>query len=180
MKPAKIALTLVLVAFVLACDSPTALEPHFSMNAAAVPDGMVPIQIREAVFNLAPGDAIPVMCDPGAAGVFLPNYHMATGVASHLGRVSTVVVISGCTLDLATGVVSMNGTTGRTAANGDVLLGTWTGTLAGSALTLDVTFTGGSGRFQNAAGWAGGGGQVDVANGTGEWTLTGRINPPGR
>jgi hypothetical protein len=169
---------LLFAALVVACDSATAPDPQLSMNAAAAADGLVPIRIQETAFT-AP-DAMAVVCEPAAAGVALPDRLLARGVASHLGQVSSVITGASCVVDLTSGVVAIAGTAERTAANGDLLLATWAGTLAGGTLTLDITFTGGTGRFRNATGWAHGSGYMDASTGTGAWTAAGRISAPGR
>jgi len=158
----------------------TAIEPAGPYAGAAVvlPDGMVPFTVREAAWT--PGDALPVLCEPAAAGVVLPDRLLATGTASHLGVVNSVVLGESCAVDLGTGTVTMGGTAVHTAANGDQLFATWTGTLVGPALTLNITFTGGTGRFEGATGSAVGPGSMDPATGRAEWQASGRITPPGR
>ncbi len=165
---------------VAACDGTTATDPQLSKSAspakapATVDDVMVPYFER---LSSAPApDALPVVCEPAFAGVILPNSLVAAGVATHLGKVTGTITGTSCAVDVS-GIVSIGGLAQRIAANGDVLDATWTGTIAGGALTLSVTFTGGSGRFQNASGWATGEGTVDPS-GVSEWTLTGRITPP--
>jgi hypothetical protein len=148
------------------------------MDAAVVPDGMVPIHLRETAYT--PADAVLVVCEPAFAGVALPDRLSASGVSSHLGKISSIITHSACGVDLSTGIVSLNGTATHTAASGDLLLETWSGTFAGTVLTLDVTFTGGTGRFQNATGWGTLQGNIDPVAGTGYWTLRGRISSPGR
>lgn len=161
-----------------ACDRTTATDPQLSQSASLaelpISDGMVPY--REHMSGAPAADALLVGCEPVAAGVALPDRLITVGVATHLGRVTGVVTGTWCALD-ASGVVSIEGSALRTTASGDVLEATWTGTIAGDVLTLDVTFTGGSGRFQNATGWAVGGGTIDPS-GASEWTLTGRITSP--
>lgn len=176
MNARKMSLALVLAAAVVACDDATAPDPHSFTDAAGAPDGMVPFFARETAYT--PADAVAVVCEPAWVGVALPNRLVATGVASHMGSVESVVAGEWCTVDLGTGVVSTAGTAVHTAAGGDVLYATWTGTIEGAALTLNVTFAGGTGRFAHATGQATGGGTLDAATGTGEWTMTGRISPP--
>jgi hypothetical protein len=160
-----------------ACDSPTepiALEPAFH----DVHDGMVPLQAQEVAWP-AP-DATPVLCDPAFAGVVLPNRLLAAGTGSHFGKLASVILGTGCAVNLATGVVSMAGTAVHTAANGDRLFATWTGTMLAGSLTLDINFSGGTGRFQGVTGSGLGSGTMNPATGSGEWTINGRITPPGR
>ena len=158
-------LSLLLGVSFAACDGTTATGPQLSKKAlpaearATVDDGMVPYFER---LSSAPApDALPVVCEPAFAGVVLPNSLVAAGAATHLGNVTGAITGTSCAVDVS-GVVAIGGWALRTAANGDVLQADWTGTIAGDVLTLSVTFTGGSGRFQNASGWATGEGTVDL------------------
>ena len=173
-------LALLLGVGLAACDGTTATDPRLSKSAslaevpATVYDGMVPYD--EHLSSAPASDALPVVCEPAFAGVVLPSSLVAAGVATHLGKVTGIVTGTSCAVE-ATGVVSIGGLAHRTAANGDILEAEWTGTIAGGVLTLNVTFTGGTGWLRNASGWATGGGTVDPS-GVSEWTLTGRITPP--
>jgi hypothetical protein len=66
-----------------------------------------------------------------------------------------------------------------TAANGDVLraasAGTSTPSAAGVSFSSTITFIGGTGRFANATGQAHAEGTADLAAGTSEYALDGRI-----
>jgi hypothetical protein len=176
-------LPLLLGASLAACDGTPATDPQVSAVSASgkvtarfMDDGMVPFY--ERVRAVPEVDALPVVCEPAAAAVALPDRLLAAGTATYLGRESGEVTGASCTVD-ATGVVHIAGLARRTAAQGDVLDAAWTGAIAGDRLALDVTFAGGSGRFREATGWASGGGTVSP-DGTSEWTLTGRISLPGR
>jgi hypothetical protein len=85
-----------------------------------------------------------------------------TGVATHLGRFSlhAETVITGFT---PPNIFEFSGTLNMVAANGDRLVGTLTGTstatgpgpignFTGHTATIDVTITGGTGRFADASG----------------------------
>lgn len=99
------------------------------------------------------------------------------GIASHLGRFTTVASI---TLNLATATGS--GTVTYTAANGDMLSGTATGQAviaAGIAtVTETVTITGGTGRFAGATGTFTVVRRVVQATGFSSGTLDGTITLP--
>lgn len=161
-----------------ACDASTSEPGDIEPALSSAPDGMVPFRVQEAAWT--PADANPVVCEPALAGVVLPDRMLAAGTGTHMGRVSSVISGSSCTVNLATGVVSMVGSAVHSAANGDRLYADWTGTIGPTGLGLDVSFTGGTGRFEGATGWATGGGSMDPTTGTGEWILSGRIAAPGR
>ena len=96
------------------------------------------------------------------------------GTASHLGRFTTVGVI---TLNLAT--ASGTGIVTYTAANGDVLTGTATGqaVVGGgfATVTETVTITGGTGRFAGATGTFTVVRRIVQATGISSGTIDGRI-----
>lgn len=100
-----------------------------------------------------------------------------TGTASHLGRFTTVGVI---TLNLAT--ASGTGTVTYTAANGDMLSGTATGqaVVGGgfATVTETVTITGGTGRFAGATGTLTVVRRIVQATGVSTGTLDGAISIP--
>lgn len=174
LKPAVRAL--LLMGALTGCDSATGPAPSLPALAAALDDGMVPIALHETAVP-AP-DALPVTCEPAFAGVTLPSRLLATGVATHLGQVSSIVSGSACVLDLATGTLAVHGAAVHTAANGDTLDATWTGTISGTALALEITFVGGTGRFTDATGWASATGSMDFATGRATWDGVGRIRIP--
>jgi hypothetical protein len=97
------------------------------------------------------------------------------GIISHLGETSGVETVSGCSLDLATGLFATNGTVVYTAANGDQVSGTFETTV--QVLTGEVSFTaestGGTGRFVGVTGSAIGEGMVDLATHTGTVSFSG-------
>ena len=89
-----------------------------------------------------------VSASPGPAGVLLTV--LAEGEATHLGQFSREEVLL---LDPSTGTVA--GTIVFTAANGDQLTGTVAGQFTSpTAVAGTYTFTGGTGRFENAGGEA--------------------------
>lgn len=137
---------------------------------------MVPITIRET-YAPAP-DAVLAPCSPVEAGVGLPSRLIATGVGTHLGKLSTVLLGTTCTVT-APGVVAFTGTATHTTANGDQLFADFAGTLSPGVLTLSsITFTGGTGRFENATGTGSGGGPADIVTGAGAFEITGLISRP--
>jgi len=83
---------------------------------------------------------------PGPEGVLLTV--LAEGQATHLGRFSREEMLL---LDPSTGTVA--GTVVFTAANGDQLTGVVAGQFTSPTTVVGTyTFTGGTGRFENAAG----------------------------
>ena len=99
------------------------------------------------------------------------------GIASHLGRFTTVGVL---TLNLAT--ASGTGTVTYTAANGDMLTGTATGqaVVGGgfATVTETVTITGGTGRFDGATGTFTVVRRIVQATGVSSGTIDGTITLP--
>ena len=97
----------------------------------------------------------------------------------HLGRTTAsaeqVVTATGPTTQVA------SNTTVYTAANGDQLFATWTGTSTLDPATLTVafsgpeTYTGGTGRFADASGSAFVSGTAELLAGTGRFTSEGTI-----
>ncbi len=79
-----------------------------------------------------------------------------TGIGSHIGKAT---LLAYPTIDFRTNPISVSGTLVITAANGDEIFASFTGTrTATSSTVLDFTInatytiTGGTGRFQNATG----------------------------
>lgn len=169
-------ITVLLIPFTLALGgcaggvtSPTApagqdLAPGASMTAVAQ-DGR-PITARcEASFG--PAELL-------APGV-LRQVDTGTCQMAHLGRVE---FHSDKVIRLAAGTQTTNAT--FTAANGDVLraTGTGTNTLARPGLvrfTMNMTFVGGTGRFAGATGNALVEGEASLANGTSWLRLAGAV-----
>jgi hypothetical protein len=73
-----------------------------------------------------------------------------TGVATHLGRYA--VDMRGVSTISQDGNVEAHGTATIVAANGDKLMGTFTTSGRQPNLTVTVTITGGTGRFEHAGG----------------------------
>jgi len=94
----------------------------------------------------AEGATVRVSPDPGGVGLAV----LAHGNATHLGRFSREETIL---FNPATG--TLTGLIAFTAANGDQLFGTVEGGFVSATVaTGTYTFTGGTGRFQNASGEA--------------------------
>ena len=91
-------------------------------------------------------EGVVVSLSPGPEGVLLTV--LADGQATHLGRFSREEMLL---LDPSTGTVA--GTIVFTAANGDQLTGVVAGQFTSPTTVAGTyTFTGGTGRFENAAG----------------------------
>lgn len=170
------------LAALAACENTTAPSRAVGTPSATAQvragDGpvMVPITIRET-YAPAP-DAVVVPCTPAEAGIGLPETLIATGVGTHLGKITTTLVGTSCTV-AASGIVAFIGTAVHTVANGDQLFASFVGTLTPGVLTLSsITFTGGTGRFENATGSASGGGPADILSGTGAFEVEGVISRP--
>lgn len=163
-----------------ACESTTAPEAApDAVLAASMAGGavMVPITIREA-YAPAP-DATMTPCEPAAAGAALPSVLLAWGQGTHLGRMTSVLSGGICTVDIGTGLISFTGNAVHTAANGDRLFAEFAGTISPGTLTLsNITFTGGTGRFENVTGYGSGGGTLETATGAGWFEVNGMISRP--
>jgi len=102
----------------------------------------------------ARGTAVPIK----GAGTGAISFHPATGaftgeesgVSSHLGKYT--LHLQGVGARAADGNVTGSGTVTIVAANGDQLTGTFTLTGDGETQRVDVTITGGTGRFAHASG----------------------------
>ena len=144
-----------------------------ALNAAMVGKTvMVPIRLQQS-FQPASAD----FRDCGF-GVFLPATVAADGQWSHLGRTSSLIDVDACEVTLE-GLV-FEGSADHTAANGDVLRATYTGSADESGnISIDATFIGGTGRFSSSAGSVTFTGVLDPATGSGFYRGTGWMTPPG-
>src|SRR5687767_9792857 len=140
-----------------------------------------PVAPQKVIASLAPVNANLVTrpwegsCE--GTGVFRPNSPILdiTGTChlSHLGRTTTVGV------ETVGGV--LNAVHTFTAANGDLLYTTTTGTavlkpdFSGVIFTNVETVTGGTGRFANASGSASRIGSTVFSNGSATWEILGTI-----
>lgn len=172
---------LVGLAALVACDSPTAPAlgvDAVSMSAPSRAGGtvMVPFSLRQS--NRPAPDAVLVPCTPLEAGVALPSRIVGTGVATHLGKVTSIRTAATCAVS-AEGVLTISGSVVHTAANGDQLFATFTATITPEGIMhISATFTGGTGRFAHATGSVSGRGTFDARSGSGVATVTGVISRP--
>lgn len=174
------------LAFAAACDAdraPTAIDAVV-MAPAAYKGGQpafVPFTVRET-FGVAP-NAAPLLCAPAAAQVAIPDLYISGGVASHLGKTSSLVTFETCALIMPVGTgATVTGHIVMTAANGDELHSTFVMTQdAAGPFELDsFTITGGTGRFANASGSGSGSGWIDVSTLNGYWHARGTMSSPGQ
>lgn len=141
---------------------------------------LVPFSDR-ATLHAAPGTAS-LPCEPAAFGVTMPQVFEAEGTSTHLGKTVTTITHETCTLDVTgASAFSTTGTFVKTAANGDELWGSFTGTfyLDGELVLTSLVFSGGTGRFANAAGTATGKGFINLATFIGYYSTSGMISRPG-
>jgi len=170
-----------LPALVLLAGCESAIAPQVAPEAALMVSHppiaiTVPVTVRET-FAPAP-DAVPIPCEPAAAGVALPSSILASGYASHLGRIHSVLTGSTCAVDLGAGQVSFTGSVVHTAANGDELHATFDGTMTLGTVALSVVFTGGTGRFESTTGSGTGAGTIDPLTMSGWFGLSGTMTRP--
>jgi hypothetical protein len=149
-----------------------------AVTASAAADTQVPT--KASLSGQVSANATPISC--GVPGVGVPSLVDATGTMSHLGVVDVVIQVTTCSVD-AFGLLVMGGTSDITAANGDILHNpSWTFVLdptTGAFSFTQLVLAGGTGRFANATGSLAGGGAFDLADGSGSWTLQGKISSVG-
>lgn len=115
---------------------------------------------------------------PGAVPVVASTPFQGTGKISHLGKSA---VASSQTVDFTKPTPILFGTVEFTAANGDKLYATHTGTTVfpdatGSATySGDMTFTGGTGKFMGASGSVEFTGGANIPTGKGYFSLRGTL-----
>ncbi len=186
-------MTCVVLALVVAgCDSGTLVDPGSStagVTVAGKAPMMVPIK-ADATFA-ADLTVVPPVIDCGYGQAFPARFN-AEGIYSHLG--STTIVIEGdaCWVN-ADFSVGVRGHVTLVAANGDELWGVWglksPGPPPGETLSnwdfypyagdYPLEFTGGTGRFEGAYGFAAGGGTYDRATLTGTYWFEGMVSSVG-
>jgi hypothetical protein len=111
----------------------------------------------------------------GSGGAILDVVSNGTGTATHLGAIS-VDRTATLTATATPGVFAFNGQATLTAASGELLTTTITGTFNANVGHADLVYqwTGGTGRFEHATGttfWS-----VDVADGQYDVVASGQIN----
>jgi len=121
--------------------------------------------VEHGKLTVTPRDASGTVLDVVAEGV---------GTATHLG-VITVLRTATLTATATPGVFDFNGEATLTAASGEILTSTITGTLNAAVGHADLVYqwTGGTGRFEHAIGttfWS-----VDVADGEYDAVANGQI-----
>lgn len=171
-----------------ACERVTAPDPASepgapALNVASPGPGSahtVPFVFRGTVAITADPRRIPCGGLPGAS--VLAEY-AGTGNGTHIGKSSFTLTYDTCLLGQPLGgpiAFIAEGHLTLTAANGDLLHGNVTITqfANGDAVLDSFVFTGGTGRFANAAGELSGTGHVDPTILEGEFELEGCITRP--
>lgn len=162
------------LAFCAACSEPSLTEPDVDLQAASVSAEVSrPFAGRcETEFTFL----APLLGDPpNVQRVHIDYVCQLRHLGRTTGSAEQVVVFTSPT------TVSASNTTTYTAANGDQLVASWTGTGTFDAATLTVTFvgpetyTGGTGRFSNASGSTMLAGSASLATASGAFTLTGAL-----
>jgi hypothetical protein len=112
----------------------------------------------------------------GTAQFLSATEFVGAGHATHLGNYSETGNVTFSPTDVP-GILQIDGAVVYTAANGDKLYATVTGELNGAtgAITASLTYAGGCGRFEDAAGSANLVGQI-LADGTISVAVEGIIN----
>jgi hypothetical protein len=130
------------------------------------------------------GDEVPIKGNLTIVPSTVPGQRMITGIVSHLGSVTGVVMQQ---LSVVNGVLTFSDSFILTAANGDTLIGMGTGTLTVNSSTPPgflsvneiITITDGTGRFAGATGIATGVGLANIATHVAQESFTGTITSPG-
>jgi hypothetical protein len=165
---------LVLLSLTACIDSPfhplAPPESGLVRNEAPVGSAIYrPFKFRQTLGSFDPGAPTCLVEVPGF-GLFpfsreLPGW----GTATHLGKHTSTIHTAECGWDEEHGLQG-SGTFVSIAANGDELSGSWSGRFsfqADGSLAMDAefVFTGGTGRFASADGWAHLVGSIDVGGG---------------
>jgi hypothetical protein len=198
MKRLILALALPLMLVLLGCDgvSPTAPEVEIQADAvSATPTttvgatwtgsanaGVHEVPISGSETTLAdPSVLVDCLLPDGSVATQFPAVIHGTGRFTHLGKTTSVITTNSCLVNLSNGGLDFLGEADHVAANGDVLHALFGGTALTDG-TLDfefVTFSGGTGRFENATGSADAQGFSNAADGTGEFSFEGMISSVG-
>ena len=135
--------------------------------------------------------AVPPVLDCGYGEDFTRRF-TGEGNYSHLGSMTIVIESDECFVNLDDMTLGVIGRMTITAANGDQLQGTWGGKMYapnpdGGVLwdfyaytgVHPVEITGGTGRFEGASGYVGGGGTFDYGTLTGTYWIDGMLSSVG-
>jgi hypothetical protein len=135
-------------------------------------------------FDAAAGDSVPLTGKDafsssvvGGSGTAIETVDTGSGTLAHLGQFT---MAASETVELAASSVS-DGVFTLTAANGDTVQGTYSGTVLPGLVGYHVTgpITGGTGRFAGATGTIVFDGTFDIATGTGTDVISGSISTAG-
>lgn len=164
-RPSRIHLMLVLV--LASCSADTLTDPVQSIDVQEKLRLDSPFSAR-CDLAIQPGEVV----GPG----LIHQLDIGECQATHLGRAAYV---SDKVINVVAGTQTLEGT--YTAANGDVLRSTGTGTSVliapgRVAFTASITFTGGTGRFANATGAATIIGEADLTSARSRMTATGSLS----
>lgn len=174
---------------VAACEQVSAPKaaPRPTANAATLAAGHTPgmITFTARADFAAAADAAPIACTPAGSYTISADRYLGTGPVSALGLSTTRVLFNSCAFGFlqpegdeqlawtATGTIAMAG------ATRDTVLGTFQmRQYVSGNFGVDMEFTGGTGRFVNAAGTAVGTGSIDRTTLVGQWALKGSITRP--
>lgn len=159
------------------CESSTAPQPELWAAAVAGHDPVTVFFSGGGTFGPAGGSITCPVLGPG------PAIWAGTAAMSRLGRTEVLATWTTCGIS-PLGQLAMTGVITFTAANGDVIEGTFMQTFTGSAGSVNyfevvISFTGGTGRFAGVIGAAQGDGSFDQATQQGQMEFYGTMTPPG-
>jgi hypothetical protein len=182
-----------LLALAIGCADQTLVEPDLAAapDVASAQDShhpgdavkLVPMKMKGIWWNPETGNAAPCARFSGS----FPTFIEFEGTATHMGRV-TGTGTNCLSIHPDLGLIVLSQTAWMTAANGDVLLADGTmdddppiggDLIPGVSFSIGpVLFDGGTGRFENAAGWYTLQGDYSGDPG-GKFTITGMISSVG-
>jgi hypothetical protein len=159
------------------------MHPRYSRRPFAFPRAAVVTALAAVLAVLAPAAAaraaaaVPYSARGTAVVDLATGNFVGAGTASYLGAYTEAGALQ-LTPTGSAGVFIATATSTYTAANGDQLTATFSGQLnfATGAVSADVTYTGGTGRFAGATGTAVLIGRLNPADGTLEVIVKGTID----
>lgn len=142
---------------------------------------MVPLRGTGTLTAIPTAGVVACEAPDGSVIAVVPAVFDVLARYTHLGRTTGTSTTDECRFEPADGTLHLIGRAALAAADGDELL-------AALAITIypdlsfggEVAVTGGTGRFDGATGWAGGGGTLDLEAGSGTFWIDGMISSVGR
>jgi hypothetical protein len=152
--------------------------PRLDVSAARE---MVPLRGTGTLTAIPTAGVVACEAPDGSVIAVFPAVFDVLARYTHLGRTTGSTTTDACRFEPADGTLHLMGQAALAAADGDELL-------AAVAITIhpdlsfggEVNVTGGTGRFDGATGWAGGGGTLDLEAGSGKFWIDGTVSSVGQ